>query len=244
MDASAVISEGRTLSAVRLLILAEERLIGRGLASLLASRFETHSIESFQRLGRLLGSERAEVALWLGERLDAPAVQEFVELTRTHPDLRLCLLTRVADVEALRPLLQRHPHGVAILFRTRDLDVGQLVTSLDGVVAGRSTLEPAVLERLIDRQPIDNDQLAELTAVEREVLELVAQGLRNREIARRIWKSEKAVEKQVSHVFRKLGLDLGKTAHLDRRVSAARIFFANRPQTLPARGLQEDAAMG
>ena len=231
------------MGAVRLLILAEERLIGRGLASLLEPRFETHSIESFQRLARLLGSEHAEVALWLGDRLDAGAVQQFQELTQTHPTLRLCLLARAADVDALRPLLQRHPYGVAILFRRGDLDVGQVIGSLNEVLAGRSTLEPAVLERLIDRWTVESDELAQLTSSELEVLEFVAQGLRNREIARRIWKSEKAVEKQVSQVFRKLGLDHASMAHLDRRVTAARIFLANRRQNF-TRGSQEDTYAG
>ena len=45
-------------------------------------------------------------------------------------------------------------------------------------------------------------------------------------------KSEKAVEKQVSHVFEKLGLDKGSATHLDRRVTAARIFFSCRPQSV------------
>jgi DNA-binding NarL/FixJ family response regulator len=221
------------VGVARLLILAEERLLGRGLASLLGSRFETHSIESFQRLLRLLGSEHAdEVAVWLGDRLDARAVEQLEEVKRAHPAVRLCLLTRAADVDALRPLLHRYPHGVAVLFRTGDLDIGHVIGSLNEVLAGRSILEPAVLERLVEALPIEEDELARLTPGEREVLALVAEGLRNREIARRIWKSEKAVEKQVSHVFEKLGLDRRAAAHLDRRVAAARIFFACRPQSV------------
>jgi DNA-binding NarL/FixJ family response regulator len=222
------------MTAARLLILAEERLIGRGMASLLEPRFETHSIESFQRLARLLGSEHEEIALWLGDRLDVRAVEQFDALVGGHPELRLCLLARSADVEALRRLLRRHPHGIAILFRTGGLDVGQVIGSLDQVLTGRATLEPTLLERLIDDDAVVTGELAELTPGEREVLELVAQGLRNGEIARRIWKSEKAVEKQVSHVFQKLGLDQGRSAHLHRRVAAARIHLANRPDSVTA----------
>jgi DNA-binding NarL/FixJ family response regulator len=224
------------MGVARLLILSEERLIGRGLAALLASRFETHSIESFQRLGRLLDSERVEVALWLGDRLDAQTVHELETLKDAHPALRLCLLARAADIDALRPLLHDHPRGVAVLFRSGELDVGQVVGSLNEVLAGRSILEPAVLERLLDNWPVGHHQLARLTPAEREVLELVAQGLRNREIARRIWKSEKAVEKQVSHLFKKLGLDQETAPHLDRRVTAARIFFSARPRGIAAAG--------
>jgi DNA-binding NarL/FixJ family response regulator len=219
------------MGAARLLILAEERLLGRGLASLLEPRFETHSIESFQRLRRLVGSDHLEVALWLGDRLDASAIAELEQLSAAHPQLRLCLLVRAADVEALRPLLQRH-RCVAVLFRSDELDVGQVIGSLNEVLAGRSTLEPAVLKQLVDRAAPQDDELARLTPGEQEVLELIAEGLRNREIARRIWRSEKAVEKQVSHVFEKLGLDQQAASRLDRRVAAARIFLACRPQSV------------
>jgi DNA-binding NarL/FixJ family response regulator len=220
------------MSFTRLLILAEERLLGRGLASLLESRYETHSIDSFERASRLLRRDRVEITLWLGERLDATTVDQLEELKRAYPRLRLCLLARAADPDALRQLLASDAIGVAVLFRRGELDIGELQASLSEVMAGRSTLEPAVLERLLEQGREDQDALALLTPAEKEVLELVAQGLRNREIARRVWKSEKAVEKQVSHVFEKLGLDQRKAPHLDRRVTAARIFIACRPNSV------------
>src|SRR5215210_7124721 len=54
----------------------------------------------------------------------------------------------------------------------------------------------------------------------------------NCEIGDRLWKSEKAIEKRISHVFAKLGLDASCNGRLDRRVTAARIFFACRPTSL------------
>jgi DNA-binding NarL/FixJ family response regulator len=216
----------------RLLILAEERLLGRGLASLLEPRFETHNIESFQRADRLLGSDRVEIALWLGDRLDSDTVDKLDELKRAHPGLRLCLLARAADPEVLRPLLAHDACGIAVLYRGGDLDVNEVIGSLEEVLAGRVSLEASVLERLIKAGRNDRDALAVLSPGEQQVLELVALGLRNCEIARRIWKSEKAVEKQVSHVFDKLGLDKAAVPHLDRRVTAARIFFSCRPQSV------------
>jgi DNA-binding NarL/FixJ family response regulator len=222
------------MALARLLILAEERLLGRGLATLFEPRFETHSIESFKRAARLLGSDRAEIALWLGDRLDAAAVEELEHLKRGHPALRLCLIARAADAEALRSLLRRHPVGVAVLIRSDELDVREVLASLDRILDGRSTFAASVLERLVDAQSRRHDAISELTPTEQEVLELVAQGLRNGEIARRIWKSEKAVEKQVSRVFEKLGLDQRSAPHLDRRVTAARIFLTCRPQSIEA----------
>jgi two-component system, NarL family, response regulator DevR len=118
--------------------------------------------------------------------------------------------------------------------RSDELDVSQVLTSLDAVLAGRATLERSVLGRLIERDRDKNDALARLNDSEREILELVAEGLRNREIAKRVWRSEKAVEKQVSHVFEKLGLDQRTAPYLDRRVTAARIFLTCRPQSVEA----------
>jgi DNA-binding NarL/FixJ family response regulator len=216
------------------LILAEERLVGRGLASLLQPRFETHTIESFQRANRMLGSDRVEVALWVGEHLDEATVGELADLKRAHPQLRLCLLARAANPDALRPLLTADACGIAVLLRSDDLDESHVLTSLVAVLAGRATLERSVLGRLLEQDGDKDDALARLNDSERQILELVAQGLRNREIARRVWRSEKAVEKQVSHVFEKLGLGRRTMPYLDRRVTAARIFFKCRPQSVEA----------
>lgn len=222
------------MGVTRLLILSEERLVGRGLASLLGSRFDTHSIESIEVAGRLLASERAEIVLWLGDCLDVGIVEDLQELKRLRPELGLCLLARAADAEALRPLLH-DPDGVALLFRGGDLDVTHVLASLEEVLAGHAELEASALARLIEAGCEEQDALASLTDGEERILELVALGLRNREIARRVWKSERAVEKQVSHVFEKLGLGQQSVPHLDRRVTAARIFCACRPQTVEAR---------
>jgi DNA-binding CsgD family transcriptional regulator len=69
-------------------------------------------------------------------------------------------------------------------------------------------------------------RLEKLTACEREVLELIAEGLRNPAIARRLWKSEKAIEKTVARVFGKLGLDATLMPDVDRRVTAACIYLS------------------
>jgi DNA-binding NarL/FixJ family response regulator len=222
------------MELARLLILAEERLLGLGVASLLAPRFETHAIESFERACRLLGSGHQEVAVWLGECADEETIEQLEELQRSHPAVRLCLLARTADPAALRSLLIHTRGGVAVLLRTDRLDVGEIVAGLEGVLAGNSTLQPRVLESLLEASAAPEDALSPLTPGERDILELVALGLRNKEIAKRLWKSEKAVEKQVSHVFTKLGLDQRRSPHLDRRVTAARIFFACRPNRVGA----------
>ena len=90
----------------------------------------------------------------------------------------------------------------------------------------RSSDDPAILEVLLDSE--DAHGLAELTAAEREVAELVASGLRNATIGKRLFKSERTVEKHVSNIFAKLGLRPDRHPDLDRRVTTARIVLAER----------------
>lgn len=216
------------MESVRLLVLAEEWLLAHGVASLLGRRFDAHAVESFDRAVRLLDEDRPQLALWIGDRIDVETVERLKALRRFHDSLRMCVVTRAADCDALRALLEHETNGVAVLRRMDRLEAGELLATLDDVLAGRSTVEPRMLEDLL--RAGEDDVLRVLTAQEQEVLELVAYGLRNCEIASRLWKSEKAVEKQVSRIMRKLGLDGHRSPHLDRRVMAARIFFRSRPE--------------
>ena len=90
----------------------------------------------------------------------------------------------------------------------------------------RRSDDPTILDVLLDSG--DAHGLAELTAAEREVAELVAGGLRNATIGQRLFKSERTVEKHVSNIFIKLGLRAECHPGLDRRVTVARIVLAER----------------
>jgi DNA-binding NarL/FixJ family response regulator len=218
------------MEVARLVILADEQLLGRGLATLLEHRFETHSVESFERACRLAGNGQREIVLWVGNCLDSATAARLDELRESHPGVLLCIVANAADPDALRALLARRADAVAVLQRRDGLDLGTVVATLDDILCGRSALEPRILARLLAAGRSD-DVLANLTPSEEQILELVAYGLRNGEIARRLWRSEKSVEKQVSHVFAKLGLQRAQHPHIDRRVTAARIYFACRPET-------------
>jgi DNA-binding NarL/FixJ family response regulator len=217
--------------SVGLLVLAEEWLLAHGVASLLKLRFETHAVESFESALRFLDMQRPAVALWIGDRVDGPTVERLNTLLEADEHLRICLVARTADSKALRSLLRRGRHGVAVLQRADGLDAGELLAVLEGVLTGRSTVEPHMLEDLFIPE---NDVLSVLSPQDQEVLEFVAYGLRNRAIAARLWKSEKAVEKQVSRILLKLGLDGEAAKNFDRRVAAARLFFRSRPDRISA----------
>jgi DNA-binding NarL/FixJ family response regulator len=117
---------------------------------------------------------------------------------------------------ALR-LLDEHPGGVGYLLKDRLGDPAVLIDALRRVADGECVIDPTIVARLMGRKR-RNDPLAELTAREREVLALAAEGLTNKGIADRLVVAERTVEAHLSGVFSKLGLDGGPDQH--RRVLA------------------------
>lgn len=210
----------------RALVAGDEPLLARGIALLLDRTQDVDAIyvDSLARAGRLLANGRAELVVWAGDYLNEEVLAELVELREKHRAPGLCLVARRADAGALERLVAQSGERLAFAINTGELDAGELVEFVRSVVRGHSTIDPALLERLA-AAPSGVDEL-QLTEREREIMDLVAAGLRNREIGRRLWKSEKAVEKHVGRLFSKLGLPPDTTSHLDRRVAATRIYLS------------------
>jgi DNA-binding NarL/FixJ family response regulator len=208
-------------------VVADEPLFGRGLALLLRTSsdpFDAMSVESLVRARRLLSSGRPEVVLWCGDRLDTAMLERLADFRAPPPGPGLCLLANSADHVALRRFVSDSVRGIAVALRARRPELAQIRSLLDGVLLGESIIEPCVLKQILADPDVDNP-LSGLTSAELEILGLVASGLRNYAIASRLDKSERAVEKQVSQIFHKLGLVNGRNRELDRRVSAARMFL-------------------
>lgn len=210
----------------RVLIAADEPLEGRALKLLLESAgYEALYVESLPRARRMLGAHMTEVVLWVGERLEATAAADALELRREHAEAGLCMLAHGADPDRLRDLLSENAEGLAFLHRARLPGVPELLDAIGAAASRRSALEPSLVERLVTDAHASGHALEWLSESEHEVLELVAEGLRNEAIARRLCKSEKTIEKRVTQVLAKLGLDAATNPDLDRRVAAARIFL-------------------
>jgi DNA-binding NarL/FixJ family response regulator len=113
--------------------------------------------------------------------------------------------------------------GFGYLLKDRVLAVGEFLASAERVAAGGSALDPKVVASLVSARGEDR-QLAELTGREREVLELMAEGLTNAGIARRLYLSERTVEAHVRHVLTKLDLPESEDGH--RRVLAVLVYLS------------------
>jgi len=136
-------------------------------------------------------------------------------LKQAHPELGVLVLSQHVETTHAVGLITLG--GFGYLLKDRVLEVGDFPAAAERVARGGSALDPHVVASLIGRRG-DADPLAALTERERTVLELMAQGLTNTGIAKRLYLSERTVEAHVRHVLGKLDLPEGDDGH--RRVLA------------------------
>jgi DNA-binding NarL/FixJ family response regulator len=137
------------------------------------------------------------------------------EIKQAHPELGVLVLSQ--HIETTHAVELVTLGGFGYLLKDRVLEVGEFLAAAERVANGGSALDPQVVGSLVGAHGED-EPLAELTEREREVLELVAEGLTNAGIARRLYLSERTVEAHVRHVLVKLGIPEGEDDH--RRVLA------------------------
>ena len=144
------------------------------------------------------------------------------EIREKHPDTAVLVLSQYVEEGYALELLQDSAEGVGYLLKDRVYDLADFVAAVKRVAEGGSALDPTVVSQLVGRRRSD-DPLAQLTAREREVLELMAEGLSNSAIAARVFLTERGVEKHVTGIFQKLRLPVAADTH--RRVLAVVAFL-------------------
>jgi DNA-binding NarL/FixJ family response regulator len=143
------------------------------------------------------------------------------EIRAAHPATAVLVLSQYVETTYAMELLAESAEGVGYLLKDRVGDVDEFAAAVRRVGAGGSALDPAIVSLLVGGRrgtPLD-----ELTPREREVLELMAEGLSNSAIADRLVVTERAVEKHVTSIFGKLRLPATPESH--RRVLAVRAFL-------------------
>jgi len=127
------------------------------------------------------------------------------EIRERHPEMGIVILSQHVDSGTATRALVQSPERLGYLLKDRVADVEDFVGTLRRVVAGGSALDPQVVSRLLAARR-DDGPLQPLTPREREVLQLVAEGLSNRAVAERLDITLGSAEKYVSSIFAKLGL--------------------------------------
>lgn len=149
-------------------------------------------------------------------------VRTAIRLRRDRPDLGILLLSQYVEVAYARELLASGG-GVGYLLKDRIASLAELADAVERVATGGTALDPEVVRQLIGRR---RDPLASLTPRERDVLQLMAEGRSNGAIARALVVGVGAVEKHVTSIFAKLGLEDIDSDH--RRVLAVLAWLDGR----------------
>ncbi len=149
---------------------------------------------------------RPDVAV-LDVRLpDGNGVEVCREVRSRHPEIQCLMLTSFADDEALFQAIMAGASGYLL----KQIKGPDIVDAIRRVAAGQSLLDAAVTKRVLDRlrhPPEEDERLASLTDQERRILELIAEGLTNRQIADHVHLAEKTVKNYVSNLLAKLGME-------------------------------------
>lgn len=195
--------------AVRVLLVDDHEVVRRGLRDLLGDEPDIDVVAEAGTVAEALvvgAAARPDVALVDMRLPDGDGVTLCRRLREQRADdgPRCVVLTAFDDEQALVDAIEAGVSGY-LLKQVRGQD---LVTAVREVAAGRSLLDPVTTTRVLARirRGAEPDQLAALTEQERKVLELIGEGLSNREIAQRMFLAEKTVKNYVTSVLSKLGL--------------------------------------
>jgi DNA-binding NarL/FixJ family response regulator len=194
---------------IRVFILDDHELVRRGMHDLLSGEADIDVVgeaglaaEALRRIPALL----PDVAILDARLPDGHGVDVCRDIRSLHPDIACLMFTSYDDDEALLAAIMAGASGY-VLKQIRGTD---FVDAVRRVAAGQSLLDPAVtrtvLARIRQTEHREDDPLAALTDQERRVLELIAEGLTNRQIGERLFLAEKTVKKYVSSLLAKLGL--------------------------------------
>ena len=208
---------------IRVFLVDDHELVRHGISALISAEPDMEVVgeasTAAQARARILAT-RPDVAV-LDVRLpDGSGIDVCRDVRSENPDTRCLILTGYDDDEAIYAAVLAGASGYVI----KDVQGSRLIDSVRKVAGGAMLLDPALNRRVIERitQTHTDSRLESLTAREREILPLIAEGLTNREIGERLSLAEKTVKNYISGLLSKLGLQRRTQAavmHLESRGS-------------------------
>ena len=183
--------------------------------------------ETVEELFRALDADAPDVVI-LDIRLPPTHTDEGLSAAlaiRSAPgSVGVLVLSQYLEVGLAMQLVEDSAEGVGYLLKDRVGDLADFVDAVRRVGAGGTAIDPMIVSQLLRPRP--DDALEAVTERERQVLALMAEGRSNQAIAERLEVSERAVQKHITAIFRKLGLAASADDH--RRVLAVLAFLRSR----------------
>jgi len=212
------------LKPLRIVVVDDHEVVRQGLVALLSRREEFQVVAEAANVAEALAAQKRFIpdVVVMDVRLpDGSGIEACREIRSEYSQTRVVMLTSYPDEEAVLSAIIAGASGY-LLKQVRGRD---LVAALESVGRGDSLLDPAVTERVLERVRRvaaggERDELSELTAQERKILLLVADGKTNKEIAADVFLSDKTVKNYVSSILAKL--------NLQRRAQAAAFVARHR----------------
>jgi DNA-binding NarL/FixJ family response regulator len=218
-----------SMTGPRVVLAEDDVLLREGLASLLESSGYAVLGQAGDggRLVALTREGRPDLVV-ADIRMPPTHTTEGLEAARVireeMPETAILVLSAYVEVEHAMELLAAGA-GIGYLLKSRIADVGEFLDALQRVTRGGSVVDPALVGELVGARR-RQDPLGQLSAREREVLSLMAEGRSNAGIARRLWVTEGTVEKHISSILIKLDVHEADDDH--RRVLAVITFLQAR----------------
>jgi two-component system, NarL family, response regulator DevR len=203
------VSDDEVKTPIRVYLLDDHEVVRRGLCDLLQRDGDIEvigesgsAVEAAARIPAL----RPDVAVLDGRLPDGSGVEVCREVRSVDPSIAVLILTSYDDDDALFSAIMAGAAGY-VLKQVRGTD---LVDDVRRVAAGQSLLDPAVTQQVLERLrrgPVEDSALAPLTDQEKRILELIGEGMTNRQIAESVFLAEKTVKNYVSSLLAKLGME-------------------------------------
>jgi len=221
---------------VRILICEDSALLREGLVRVLedAGHVAVAALPDASRLDETVADTNPDLCI-IDVRLPPSWTDEGIRaalaLRARRPELAVLVLSQYVEERYASELIADSRGALGYLLKDRVADVADFLDAIDRIAAGATVLDPEVVGQLLSRRTKDT-RMQRLTDREASVLALIAEGRSNQSIARTLHVSEGSVEKYITAVFQKLGLEPDESGN--RRVLAALAHIehgGNPPQT-------------
>lgn len=193
---------------ISVFLLDDHEVVRRGIATLLEAEDDLRVVGEAGTVAealRRIPATRPDVAVLDGRLPDGSGIDVCRDIRSAHPRIRCLILTSYDDDDALFAAVMAGAAGYLL----KEVRGNSLVDAVRRIAAGESLLDPSLVGKLLARirepSPADS-RLSSLSPRDREILELITDGLTNRQIGERLFIAEKTVKNHVTTLLSRLGL--------------------------------------